>query len=200
MRTSNYFKILIGCCLLLTGCSVFSPVTPVSNMTYVVNTVPAVPVHQRHGGSIFVAEPATVSIYNTTDMAYSTYRYQIGFFVKSSWAATPAQMLQPLIVQTLQNTKHFSSVNSAIGVGQSTYMLNTQLLQFQQDFTSGQNIFRLHARLLLISSATNHLIASKDISIAIPASQNTPYGGVVAANMAVRDMLAELARFCAKHT
>jgi cholesterol transport system auxiliary component len=198
MRVMN--KILVVCCMLLTGCSVFSPVTPVANTTYLVNTLPAVTAHARHSGSIFVAEPTTTSIYNTTDMAYSSYAYQIGYFVKSSWAATPPQMLQPLIVQTLQNTKHYTTVTSAVGVGQSDYMLNTQLVQFQQDFTSGHNVFKLHARLQLVSSGTNHLIASKDIVIVIPAPQNNAYGGVVAANQAVRDMLAETATFCARHT
>jgi cholesterol transport system auxiliary component len=200
MRVNNGFKILALCGTLLTGCSVFSPVTPVANTTYLVNTLPPVAEHARHRGTLFVAEPTSLTIYNTTDMAYSNQVYQVGYFVKSSWAATPAQMLQPLIVQTLQNTKRYSSVTSAVGVGSYNYLLNTQIVQFQQDFTSGRNIFKLHARLQLLSSATNQLVASKDIVIAIPAPCNNAYGGVIAANQAVRDMLDELATFCAKHT
>jgi cholesterol transport system auxiliary component len=198
MRVS--YKLLTACCTLLAGCSVFSPVTSVNNTTYVVNSIPSVAVQARHSASIFVAEPTAVSFYNTADMAYSNYPYQIGYFVKSSWAATPAQMLQPLIVQTLQNTKHYSAVSSAVGIGQYNYLLNTQLIQFQQDFTSGRNIFKLHARLQLVQSSSNQLVASKDVSIAIPAPQNNAYGGVVAANMATRELLAEIAKFCAHHS
>lgn len=200
VRMMNSFKIVALCCTLLTGCSVFSPVTPVANTTYLVNTLPAVTAHARHSGSIFIAEPSVISVYNTTDMAYSSFAYQIAYFVKSSWAATPGQMLQPLMVQTLQNTKHFATVVSALGVGQYNYTLNTQLLQFQQDFTGGHNVFKLHARLQLVSAGTNQLVASKDIVIDVPAPQDNAYGGVVAANRAVRDMLAELATFCIQHT
>ena len=200
MQTSSFTKLLVSACVMLSGCSVFSPVASVSNSTYLVDTVPQLAVQRTHKVSIAVAEPATLSIYNTTDMAYSNYRYQIGYFVKNSWAATPGQMLQPLIVQTLQNTKHFTAVNSAMSNGQFDYTLNTQLLEFQQDFTSGRNIFRLRMRALLIRTATSTVVASKEIDIDVPATQNTPYGGVVAANQATRDMLSELAHFCSSHT
>jgi cholesterol transport system auxiliary component len=200
MKTSSFAKLLACACVMLSGCSVFSPVASVSNVTYLVDTVPQVSVQRTHKVSIAVSEPATLSIYNTTDMAYSNYPYQIGYFVKSSWAATPGQMLQPLIVQTLQNTKHFTAVNSVMSSGQVDYTLSTQLLEFQQDFTSGRNIFRLRMRALLVRTMTGNVAASKEFEINVPASQNTPYGGVVAANQATRDMLIELARFCSSHT
>jgi cholesterol transport system auxiliary component len=104
--------------------------------------------------------------------------------------------LQPLVVQTLQNTHHFRTVSSTVGVGQFDYMLTSQLVKFQQDFVNGRSVFRLTLQVQLIRSATNAIIASKEFVIVEPAPENNPYGGVVAANRAADRMLRELARFC----
>jgi cholesterol transport system auxiliary component len=190
-------NLLMGLAVMfLSGCAV----NATAPSTYVVNTLPCVSKHPRHKVTIFIAVPTASSIYASTDMAYTQRPYQVAYFVKNSWAATPSQMLQPLMVQTLQNTGHFASVSSLFGSGQFDYLLDTQILQFEQDYTSGHNVFHLRVRAQLIRSATNQLIASKDFSIDLQAPQDTPYGGVYAANAATRDMLAELATFTLRHT
>ena len=194
------WRLLAVSCLTLTGCSVFSPPANETNSTYMIDSVPQVAVARAHQVSIAVATPTALSIYNTTDMAYTPKPYQIGYYVKNNWAATPAQMLHPLLVQTLQNTQHFVTVSSGLSTGHYDFIVNTDILQFQQDYISGKNIFRLRLRVQLTQTQTNRLLLNKDINIALPASRNTPYDGVVAANQAVQQALAEVARLCLLNT
>jgi cholesterol transport system auxiliary component len=48
----------------------------------------------------------------------------------------------------------------------------------------------------LINATNNRSVGSKDISIVEVAPQNTPYGGVVAANRATAKALAAIAQVC----
>jgi len=134
-------------------------------------------------------------MYNTSDMAYSKHHYQVSYFAKNSWIETPAQMLQPLIVDTLRKTHYFHAVSSSVALGNYDYILNTQILRFEQDFTWSPSIFRISLRAQLLNSASNRIVASRDIVINEPAMQDTPYGGVVAANHATARALAEMAKF-----
>lgn len=194
--TKNTLLVIIALST-LSGCSIFSPVKNQSNTTYVINSMPRPIMARSHRNINLVVAPVTTStLYNTTDMAYTAVPYQIGYLVKSHWGATPPQMLQPLIVQTLQQTHHFKNVLGLSSVGQFDYVLNTQLIQLQQDFTQAYPVVRLAVRVQLINVAHNTIVASKEISINEPLQQANTYSGVIATNNATAKMLAMIAQFC----
>lgn len=99
--------------IILSGCSMLAPVKPEQTSNYVLNRVPSnIPHKSGHGGTILVLQPDTRPVYNTTRMAYTDKPYQVAYFGQNEWAETPSQMLQPLIMQTLQNTHHYHAVVS----------------------------------------------------------------------------------------
>jgi cholesterol transport system auxiliary component len=51
----------------------------------------------------------------------------------------------------------------------------------------------------LLDVAQNRIIATRDIAVTEPAPQNTPYGGVVAANRAAAKALSAIAQFCMRY-
>lgn len=181
---------------LLTACSVFAPIKTPPNDTYVLTQVPAPLVKKSsHSTILLVNYPQSSAIYNTTQMAYSTQTFKMSYFSKNQWVDTPSQMLQPLIVQTLQNTHYFREVVSPGMLAQYNVVLNTQLLQFQQVFFSTASEVRIVLKAQLVDvNHNNRLIASKEFSVSEPAFP-TPYGGVVAANRGVAKILAQLAQF-----
>ncbi len=182
---------------LLAACSVFSPVKMEQTNTYVINTLPRLATKKpAHRITLMVMQPEAIQIYNTTRMAYSTQPYQVAYFSKSSWAVTPAQMLQSLLAQTLQNTHYFYAVSSASSIGYYDYVLNMQLLQFEQRFFAHSSDVIITLRVQLIKSASNQVVAAKQFTVIEAAPENTPYGGVVAANRATANILAQIARFC----
>lgn len=187
--------ILLGM-LCVSSCSVFGPVSTGADNTYVINSVPSVAKRCSHHLNLMVGAVETNPLYNTTQMAYTDKRFELSYFAKNRWAETPGQMLQPLIIQTLQNTHFFHAVNSYPAIGVYDYALSVQLLELQQKFVGDSSYISLKVHVQLSKAIDNHVVASKDISITEAAPENTPYGGVIAANRATSAMLSELVRFC----
>lgn len=191
---------LIAIVLTLTGCGL-SPVSSDPNATYLLNTLPShIPDKHRDAGTIFVMTPQTQPSYNTTRMAYTVKPYQIAYFARSQWAETPAQMLQPLIVQSLQNTHYYHAVASAPYMGKYRYVLTTDIVKLQQNYVMHPVSAEFFVRAQLSQAATGQVIATKMIAVRVPIRCKTPYGGVMAANNATGKLLAELTNFCIEHT
>lgn len=198
MIYKNVFVFMIF--IFLTSCSVFGPVSPGSHQTYVINPEVHPPVKSNRGqGTLLVSAVSSDSIYNTTQMLYSTKPYEIAYFSKSEWAETPPQMLQTLIVQTLQNTHHFSAVTTS-PVSSYNYTLNTQLLELRQVFNGYGSQLHLKMRIQIVNAATNQVIATKEFSVVQTPPMRSPYGGVIAANRAAAMMMNEIARFTVQKT
>ncbi len=179
--------------LLLSAC--LSPVKT-EQTTYVINTLPpSIAKKPQHHGTLVVAQMDSNAIYNTTQMAYSTRPYQVSYFAKNSWADTPATMLQSLLIQTVQRTHYFSAVGSPSMVGHYDYVLDTQLLQFEQRFYKSSSEVVVVVRAQITKAATNRITATKQFTVIEAAPFNTPYGGVIAANRAAAKLMAQIARF-----
>jgi len=153
------------------------------------------PSEKTQPASLLVLPPETEPIYDTTQMAYTTRAYEIGYFTQNEWAERPSQMMQPLIVQTIRNTYRFSEVLSPPHFGHHTYALRTEIQELRQDFTSDPATLRLALRFQLSRETTNQLIATKELSAQEAMLEKTPYAGVVAANDATSKLLRELAKF-----
>jgi len=192
-------KIVILCLtILLTGC--LSPVKSNNNETYMLYRTPdALPKKHKHPVSLMVQMPYAVPVYDTTQMAYTTLPYKISYFSQNSWAETPSQMIEPLIVQTLQKAHYFKNVVSAPYVGHYDYLLSTTILMLEQDFLYEPSVVRFKMRAQLSNAATSRVVATKEFSVTQPVRLNSPYGGVLAANAAVSKVLSQLAVFCQKH-
>lgn len=179
-------------------CSSCSLLAPVNNETRknVLSKMPIdLPKGEPRAASLSVMIPETKPIYDTTQMAYSIQAYRIAYFSRNEWGETPSQMIQPLIVRTIQNTHHFSAVVSQPDFGRHTYALRTEILELKQDFTADPATLELAMRFQLSREATNQIIATKELSVREPMLERTPYAGVVAANDATAKLLRELARF-----
>lgn len=187
------------CILLLSGCTLFSPVH-IDTKRYVLSTVPDdLPIERTHATTVLVLVPETVPAYATPRMAYSVQKYQIAYFSQNEWVAPPAQMIQPLIVETLRRTHYFSEVLPSPYFGQHTFSLRTEIIELKQDFSSGPGVLRLTMRCYLRREATNQVVATKELLAEELLSERNPYAGVVAANEAMGRLLRELSRFVIEH-
>ncbi|EHP44111.1 hypothetical protein OR16_03972 [Cupriavidus basilensis OR16] len=183
------------CVILCSGCALISPVNN-DTKKYVLNKIPIdLPVELTHSATLLVLAPETDPTYATTQMAYTRQAYQIAYFSHNEWAETPSQMIQPLIVETLQKTHYFSEIFASPYFGSHTYALRTEILEFNQDFSSNPAILRLTMRFHLSREVAAQVIATKELSVQQPLRDLTPYAGVVAANEAMASILRELAKF-----
>lgn len=184
--------------LLLSACAGFKPIERPVITQYTINETPKGIGHKTKSNLVLLVNTTQASpAYNTDQMVYVPSPYKLNYFAQNRWAETPAQMLHPLIVKTLQNTHHFRAIISPPDSGNYNLALNTQLLQLQQDFIQKPSQIHLVLRAQL-TSADNTVVATKEFSVTITAPQDNPYGGVVAANQATAKMLADLRAFCLK--
>jgi len=160
---------------------------------YMIDKVPCVAPQSRANTTLLVLLPDTQARYNTSLMAYTICPYQIDYFVKNQWAETPAQMLTPLMVQTLQNTHRFKVVSSSGDYGQYDFILNSQLIELVQVFSCNCSYVRLKINVQWVNAVSNKLVGSKQFCLIEPAPCPTPYGGVIAANRATQRFLEQLA-------
>ncbi len=179
----------------------FSPVKVTTPSTYLLTDTPESSFHKHtRAATLLVVPPEVSAAYQTIEMAYSIKPYQLSYFSNNRWAETPSQMLQPLIIQSLQNRHYYHAVVTPSYIGHYNYLLKTQLLELQQDFTQKPIVYRLVLRAQLSSAATSRVLAVKQFNVEVPVARATPYAGVIAANQATVIMLRELANFCLKNS
>lgn len=160
---------------------------------------PAVPdkklVSKSSNQSLLISLPQASPAFDTEKMAYVKQAYQVAFFTKNKWVAEPALMLQPLMMQALQNTGYFSVVTSAPFSGYTDLRLDTTLLSLQQNFLTNPSQLEMIIDVRLVRTATQHVIAGQRFTMVVSAPTNTPYGGVQAANEATAMFLQQLDTF-----
>ncbi len=149
--------------------------------------------------SILVSKPEAMAGYETEQMLYMKKPYELSVFAHNAWIDPPADMLFPLIVQSLQSSHYFFAVASTLSSESADYRLDTQLIELQQNFLYKPSVLEFSAKVVLTNVSTNQIIASRVIKQRVPCTKNTPYGGVIAANQATQRFTQELTRFVIDH-
>ncbi len=192
------FLLLMGM-LSISGCNMLGPQEVASTTTYTLS-VPHIQntnVHD-HKITLLVNSPTATPGFDSRKMIYTKTRYELSEFARHQWAAPPAEMLEPVLIQKLRDTGYFHAViNSAFAV-QRDYVLKTHLIEMRQDFTVKPSRLRIAMQAELIDTKESRVVNACTFTCSMPAPQNTPYSGVVAANRAVNTILSQVAEFSVK--
>lgn len=160
MKNIMLFFVMV---ITLTSCSLLSPVKVGPEHAYVL-TATCTPVIKRNSHLTLLVLPIESNdLYNTALMAYTNKPYQLSYFSKNGWAEPPAKMLQPLLIQTLQNTHFFGAVTTF--PAHYDYALSVQLLELKQNFLCLPSTIQLKLRAQLISASTNAIVTTKQFSL-----------------------------------
>lgn len=149
--------------------------------------------------TLLITTPDAVAAYQTDQMLYIQKPFQIEAFAKNAWISPPADMLYPLLVQSLQRTGYFYAIASSPYNEKTDYRLDTQLLTLDQSFIKKPSVIEFAVKLVLTRTDDNKVIASRIFSQQIPCPTDTPYGGVIAANRASYQFTATAADFVISH-
>lgn len=180
--------------MLLSGCAVQQ--SGQQQATYLLTAVGDVkPVAKPGHAVLLVMPPQAEPGYDTAGIAYTQTPLRLEYYTQSRWADTPAHMLAPLLVATLDKTHAFRAVVTLPSSVAADYQLDVVLLQLQQDFLHHPSQVRLALRASLIRTATNRVVASRRFHDVEPTASENAYGGVQAANKALQHLLGQIARF-----
>ncbi len=148
--------------------------------------------------TLIVSMPRAAAGFDTQRIVYVRHAHELATFAYSQWVDTPASMLAPLIAKAVTRTGAFRAVLLAPTAAAAELRLDTELIRLQHEFLVQPSRVRLTLRAVLVETATRSVVGWREFDAGVPAASEDPYGGVVAANQAVKELLAELAAFCAQ--
>lgn len=152
---------------------------------------------QTGAPSIVVALPNAAPGFDSTRMVYLRQPQALQAYAYAEWVDTPARLLQPLLVQAVQQTGAFRAVLQAPSSATGALRLETELLRLQHEHTASPSEVRLTLRAVLLDTATRQPLGTREFDARVPAPSDDPAGCVAAAATASRQLLAELAGYVA---
>lgn len=178
--------------VLISSCSLISPIkNDITQYQLTCTPNPAIS-HTHSHKTIIINKPTATPINNSAAMAYTIKPFQIAYFAKNRWVASPSEMLEPMISDVLRKTHYFYAVESASSLSHYDFVLNTEILQFQQVFYGCRSVFRIKLYAELQNARTRKIVGSRTFMVERMAPYYSPLGGVMAANQATALLLEEL--------
>ncbi|WP_198034067.1 ABC-type transport auxiliary lipoprotein family protein [Acidihalobacter ferrooxydans] len=179
----------------LSACTVLPERAPPHPITTYRLTLPTTT--QPTGGaancaSVRINAMTTAAGFSGTAMRYSEAAGTIADFAFNRWAAPPARMLDPLLVQSMSNSGLFRSVLGPGSPATATLQLDTELISLVQRVTGSHSTAHLVMRVSVNNLTTEHQIAARQFVIDQTASAATPEAGVTATDAAVARWNTEL--------
>ena len=193
-RGRRAFLVALAPSLALPGCA-FAPAEP-PMVSSLLDEMPAdLPRRTASARTLIVFPTEARPALDGTPMAYTLRAHHLAYFAHNRWAESPPQMLQPLLLRTLEATGAFTAVVMPPHRTTGTLGLRVEIVDLVQDFSQQPPTLRLALRARLSDEGANRVIATREFRDSEPMQQKSPGAGVVAANTAVARTLGELARW-----
>ncbi|MCC5791651.1 MAG: membrane integrity-associated transporter subunit PqiC [Legionellaceae bacterium] len=179
--------------LVLCGCTpVKSPVSHQYKLTaFSGRQLAKHPGHQ----TLLVSPPQAVAGYQGTQMLYVDQNYALASFAHNAWVDSPGNMMFPLMLQSLQQANYFRAVASSPYSEKTDYRLDTQILEWQQNFLKHPSVIQVSIKAVLSDISNSRVLGSEIFRQQVKCPQNNPYGGVIASNIAAAQLTAAITRF-----
>jgi cholesterol transport system auxiliary component len=127
---------------------------------------------------------------------YKRSAHSVAYFSQSQWVAPPAEMLGPLIVDSLEATRRFSAVVQTGTPVAADLRLDLDLAELYQDFSSQPGSVHLSLRAQLLDMNRRQVLATQQFDYAVSLEADNAASGVEALNTSLDEFLPELVKFC----
>jgi len=187
---------------LLCGCSMLLPVkSPPLTLFSFESPQPMVqaasaPSVKRAAPTLIVSIPRAAAGFDSRKIIYIRQANTFEYFSQAQWVETPANMLSPLIVTALERSGQFSAVVPSPTSAAGQLRLDVEIVRLQHEFLQRPSQAHFTLRAHLLDTATREVVAWREFDAIVPSVREDPYGGVLAANSAVRTVIEELVHFC----
>ncbi len=147
--------------------------------------------------TLIVNPPLAAAGFDSPRIIYVREAHKLDYFAHSEWIDPPARMLGPLLVTAISQSGAFGAVVLTPGAASGELRLDTEIMRLQHEFQNRPSQVRFTLRATLVNERTRQVLAAQDFEGVQTAASDDPYGGVVAANLAVHGVLEALTAFCA---
>jgi len=157
--------------------------------------------HVRNGApTLIMGIPRAAAGFDGRQIIYVRQAHKLEYFRQSQWVDPPASMLSPLIIAALERSCQFTAVVQSPTSAVGRLRLDVEIVRLQHEFMMLPSRVHFTLRAHLLDTATRQVVAWREFDAIVPSSSEDPYGGVLAANSAVRMVIEELATFCAQES
>lgn len=191
--------------LALSACSALSPTASPATAFYaldgalkpVVVTTRVMPAAAVATKTLLINPPHAAAGFDSTRIIYLREPHKLDYYALSQWVDPPARMLGPLLVAAIEKTGALRAVLLMPAAGAGDLRLDTQIIRLQQEFQTHPSQVRFTLRATLVDDRTRHVLAWQEFDAIESANSEDAYGGVLAANRAVQNVVDQLALFVA---
>ena len=175
---------LISTLILLSSCSILSPVVTPEVKEYQITTTNTDELSCKAASNAPILQVSPVRVFTPFDsrgMYYSVAQYQLSSYSLSQWASTPSEMFNQAILQKLQKSCIYSDVSSSEFMVTAKYRLASQVMDFKQVIINGSSNMSLKVYAQLIDNTNNTVIKNKTF-IETAEVESSPAGYIKGAN------------------
>lgn len=186
----------------LSACTALSPKNTVHPAFYALvgtqttGAAPSKAPSQTALPTLVINPSSAASGFDSPRIIYQREEFKLEYFAHSEWIDPPARMLGPVLVDAIVKTGAFQAVVLTPGAATGDLRLDTDIVRLVHDFTMQPSQVRLTLRATLVDDKTRRVLGWQEFNANIASTRDGPYGGVVAANLAVQKVALELADFC----
>jgi len=146
--------------------------------------------------TLIVNPPHAAAGFDSQRIIYTREAHRLQYFAHNEWVDTPARMLAPLIVNTVEMSGTFRAVVLTPSAAACDVRLDTEIVRLQHDFDGRPSRVRFTLRAYLVDNTTRRVLGWREFDETVAATSEDAYGGVIAANRAVQAVLHQLRSFC----
>jgi cholesterol transport system auxiliary component len=141
--------------------------------------------------------PHAAAGFDSPRIIYLREPHKLEYFALSQWVEPPTRLLGPLLVTAIEQTGAFRAVVLVPGAASGELRLDTNLIRLQHEFLTRPSRVRLTLRATLVDDKTRRVLGWQEFEAIEIADSEDAYGGVLAANRAVQQVVDQLAGFLA---
>ena len=147
--------------------------------------------------NMLVGVPEPAPGFESSQMAYIQIPHEVNYFALSQWVETPARMLRPLLVRRLEQSGIWRSVIPMPTSIRGDYRLDLTHVVLVQEFLQQPSHVRLEWRGQLVNLNDRQVIGTRNFVREEETLTEDAYGGVLAAQQAVKSLLNDLMEWLA---
>jgi len=146
--------------------------------------------------TLVISPPRAASGFDSQRIIYMRIPHKLDYFSHNEWIDPPSRMLGPLLLSALEKTGTFRAVVLMPGTAAGSLRLDTEIIRLQHEFLISPSRVHFTLRATLVDDKSRRVLAWREFDGYENAASDDPYGGVVAANLAVQAVLERLSAFC----
>jgi len=197
----NRLCVVIALLTTLSACSAFNPTARSQPTFYSLDSArieqPGLSTAKSASLPTLIVNPThAASGFDSKHIIYVRKAHQLEYYAHSEWSDTPARMLTPLIVSAIATRGAFRAVIPTPSAAAGDLRLDSEIIRLQLDTSTAPSRVRFTLRSYVLDDTTREVLTWREFDESIGVQSEDPYGTVIAANHAVRNVLERLTVFC----